>query len=167
MSNNAEKLLGLKPTDLAVLKEQMSAIDQHMKLLRDSGAIHNFKEQMEALGQVAHNLPARLNFPKLESPNFGFAEQAASLPIKDAETFTAGTKSLYQGQSKISTAKDLGKMLKATRAAARLNQEQLADIAGVGRRFISELENGKQSLEFGKVLSVAAVLGVDLFARPR
>ena len=162
MPNNLEKLLGLKPTDLAVLKEQMNAVDQNMKLLRNSGAVHNLKEQMETLGQVAHNLPERLKFPKPELPNHGFAEQAIGVPLKSIEP-----KTRQQNQSRIATTIDLGKILKATRIASGLNQQQLADIAGVGRRFISELENGKQSLEFGKVINVAAVLGVDLFARAR
>jgi HTH-type transcriptional regulator/antitoxin HipB len=42
-----------------------------------------------------------------------------------------------------------------------------ADLVGVGRRFISELENGKATLELGKVLQVASATGIDLLARRR
>ena len=40
-------------------------------------------------------------------------------------------------------------------------------MAGVGRRFISELENGKATLEIDKVLKVAAAAGIDFLARER
>lgn len=62
---------------------------------------------------------------------------------------------------------DLGALVRAARKAAGLDQQALADLAGVGRRFVSELENGKATLEFGKVLTVAAALGIDLLARKR
>ncbi|MBT5119622.1 MAG: helix-turn-helix transcriptional regulator [Planctomycetes bacterium] len=44
----------------------------------------------------------------------------------------------------------------------RLSQAQLAALAGVGRRFVSELERGKQSLQLDKVLAVLDVLGLSL-----
>jgi len=40
-------------------------------------------------------------------------------------------------------------------------------MAGVGRRFVSELENGKETLEIGRVLKVCQALGIDLVARKR
>jgi transcriptional regulator with XRE-family HTH domain len=49
----------------------------------------------------------------------------------------------------------------------KLSQGEFAAHAGVGRRFVSELECGKASLEFDKVLACAAAAGVDIFARPR
>jgi HTH-type transcriptional regulator/antitoxin HipB len=69
--------------------------------------------------------------------------------------------------AQIKTASDLGLLVQYLRKAKYLTQQQLADLAGVGRRFLSELENGKESLEFGKVLRVAAALGIDLIARQR
>lgn len=61
----------------------------------------------------------------------------------------------------------LGQFLKAARLRMGLTQQELADIAGVGRRFVSELEAGKPTLETGKVLLVCASLGIDLFAEAR
>jgi y4mF family transcriptional regulator len=49
----------------------------------------------------------------------------------------------------------------------QLTQQDLADAAGTGRRFISELETGKATLELGKVIQACSVLGVDLFATGR
>lgn len=61
----------------------------------------------------------------------------------------------------------LGGFVRATRLHMRLTQQELADIAGVGRRFISELEAGKPTLEAGKVLQVCASVGMDLFVEAR
>jgi len=49
----------------------------------------------------------------------------------------------------------------------RLSQQQFADLAGVGRRFVSELENGKTTLEFDRVLQACKAAGVDVIARRR
>lgn len=62
---------------------------------------------------------------------------------------------------------DLGPLIRRARKAMKLNQADFAAHAGVGRRFLSELEGGKPSLEFDKVLRCAATAGIDLFARPR
>ncbi|MFN7097192.1 MAG: type II toxin-antitoxin system Y4mF family antitoxin [Gammaproteobacteria bacterium] len=43
-----------------------------------------------------------------------------------------------------------------------MTQEQLALIAGVGRDFIIQLENGKPGVAFGKVCRVLHVLGLSL-----
>ena len=68
---------------------------------------------------------------------------------------------------KIASAGDLGRLLRAAREERGLSQQAFADLAGVGRRFVSELENGKATLEIDKVLSVAAAAGIDVFARRR
>jgi y4mF family transcriptional regulator len=67
----------------------------------------------------------------------------------------------------ISTAAGLGHLIKAARLRQKFTQQQFADLTGVGRRFLSELENGKPSLEFNKVIQVANAAGIDLFARSR
>lgn len=48
-----------------------------------------------------------------------------------------------------------------------LTQTELAGLAGVGVTFISQLENGKQSAEAGKVIDVLLTLGIDLIAERR
>lgn len=67
----------------------------------------------------------------------------------------------------ITSAADLGPLIRKARKALKLNQGEFAAHAGVGRRFISELESGKASLEFDKVIACAAAAGIDIFARPR
>ena len=48
-----------------------------------------------------------------------------------------------------------------------MTQSQLADITGNGTRFISDLENGKQTMQIGKVLDTLHVLGFDVFVSTR
>jgi y4mF family transcriptional regulator len=67
----------------------------------------------------------------------------------------------------IESASDLGSLLRARRKAVALSQQELADLSGVGRRFIVECEAGKPRLELQKVLQVAAALGIDILAKPR
>lgn len=56
----------------------------------------------------------------------------------------------------------LARYVKQARRANRLNQGQLAELAGVGRRFISDLENAKPTLRLDKVDAVLAVFGKRL-----
>ncbi len=81
--------------------------------------------------------------------------------------FELGRKLLESSPRLITSAKDLGGQIKTARRTRKLSQEELADLAGVGRRFISELENGKPSLEFDKVILVAKALGIDVMAHRR
>jgi y4mF family transcriptional regulator len=67
----------------------------------------------------------------------------------------------------INSAAALGRLIRASREQLKLSQQQFADVAGVGRRFISELENGKATLEFDRVLQVCKAAGIDLHARQR
>ena len=49
--------------------------------------------------------------------------------------------------------------VKARRKAMRMTQHDLADRAGVGLRFVRDLEQGKQSLRLDKVNQVLALFG--------
>ena len=62
----------------------------------------------------------------------------------------------------IQTAKDLGRIVWEARKAQGLNQDELAGLTGTGRRFISDLENGKETTQLGKVLHVLGGLGISL-----
>lgn len=57
---------------------------------------------------------------------------------------------------------EIGKIVRATRRAQGLRQDQLAGAANVGPRFLSELEAGKKTAQVGKVLAVLAALGCEL-----
>jgi HTH-type transcriptional regulator/antitoxin HipB len=67
----------------------------------------------------------------------------------------------------IRSAADLGRQIRAARDRLGLSQQIFADMAGVGRRFVSELEAGKPTLELGKVLAACQAAGIDLQSRSR
>ncbi len=62
---------------------------------------------------------------------------------------------------------DIAARVKSTRRALKLRQAELAAAAGVGVRFLIELEAGKPTVQLGKTLAVLNALGLDcgLFAR--
>ncbi|MFF5080569.1 helix-turn-helix domain-containing protein [Actinoplanes sp. NPDC000266] len=62
---------------------------------------------------------------------------------------------------------DLGRYVRGSRKAAGLNQMALAERAGVSRRWLSDLEAGKPTVEVGLVFRVIAALGLFLDARPQ
>jgi len=57
---------------------------------------------------------------------------------------------------------DIGSLVKLKRNGLGLTQTQLANVSGTGIRFISDLENGKPTMQIGKVLDILHVLGLDL-----
>jgi y4mF family transcriptional regulator len=56
----------------------------------------------------------------------------------------------------------LGNRVRDKRKKDGLTQQDLAAIAGVGLRFVSELENGKPSVQLNTVLAVLVALGLQL-----
>lgn len=66
---------------------------------------------------------------------------------------------------KITNTIEFGKLIRETRKNASLTQAELAAAAGIGERFIRELEKGKPSCQFEKALLVAQMLGIKLEAK--
>ena len=64
------------------------------------------------------------------------------------------------------TAADIGGIVRAARKDAGLRQYELAGAAGVGLRFIVELEGGKATAQVGKVLQVLNALGCSVEILP-
>ena len=62
----------------------------------------------------------------------------------------------------IKQALDLGASIRSRRKAMGLTQRDAAGLCGVGERFLSELERGKDTVELGKVLQVLGRLGLAL-----
>ena len=60
--------------------------------------------------------------------------------------------------------RDISTLIKSTRKAQNLTQDDLAGLSGIGRRFISDLENGKDTAQVGKTLKVISSLGIILTA---
>lgn len=67
----------------------------------------------------------------------------------------------------IRTPEDLGRQVRKRRTDLRLTQTELADVARVTLRFVSELENGKETAQLAGILRVLAALGLNLYVEPR
>lgn len=65
------------------------------------------------------------------------------------------------------SSRDISILIKARRKELGYTQAEVASFCGVGLRFFSELENGKETLQLEKVLKVINVLGIDLVAKSR
>ncbi|QOD62739.1 helix-turn-helix transcriptional regulator [Ochrobactrum sp. MT180101] len=61
---------------------------------------------------------------------------------------------------------EIGALVRNARKEQNLRQDELAGVAGVGLRFIVDLEAGKPTAQIGKVLQVLQTLGcsVDILA---
>ncbi len=57
---------------------------------------------------------------------------------------------------------NLATFVKEKRSAVKLTQPELAEKAGVGLRFVRELEQGKQTLRLDKVNQVLALFGYEV-----
>jgi HTH-type transcriptional regulator / antitoxin HipB len=57
---------------------------------------------------------------------------------------------------------EFGSRLRERRRAAGFSQGAVADVVGVNRRVISELERGKPTVQLGIALRVAEALGLDV-----
>lgn len=67
----------------------------------------------------------------------------------------------------ISTSDALGSLIKSERKRQKVTQAELAALAGVGIRFLRELENGKETCQVGLALNVVETLGIALTANTR
>ena len=64
--------------------------------------------------------------------------------------------------SLVHSPEELGAAIRAFRKERGLTQADAADLAGVGPRFLSELERGKATAELGRVMPVLERFGLPL-----
>jgi HTH-type transcriptional regulator / antitoxin HipB len=69
--------------------------------------------------------------------------------------------------ARITDSVELGQLVRQRRKSAGLTLKEAADMAGVGVRFLSELERGKPTLQMGLALEVLQLFGLELHVRAR
>ena len=67
---------------------------------------------------------------------------------------------------RVRTPADIGTLVRSARKEQHLRQDELAGVAGVGLRFIVDLEAGKPTAQIGKVLQVLQTLGCSIDILP-
>ncbi len=66
-------------------------------------------------------------------------------------------------KNKAATVVDVGTAIRKKRKDDGLTLADAAALCGVGYRFMSDLENGKETVQMGKVLQVLNALGLDVY----
>lgn len=82
----------------------------------------------------------------------------------DAERDKAKPSAAY---GKVVNAEQLGGVIRLKRKEIGIRQEVAAGMTGVGTKFLSQLENGKETAELGKALQVLQKMGLELYVFPR
>lgn len=70
-------------------------------------------------------------------------------------------------RSQIRTPQDLGKQVRKRRTELGLTQTELADVSRVTLRFVSELENGKETAQLAGIQRILVSLGLDWYLERR
>ena len=58
-----------------------------------------------------------------------------------------------------------GQTIKAYRKQAKLSQKDLADLAGVGKTTVFDLEKGKLTLQLQSILKICEVLNIEVLLK--
>jgi y4mF family transcriptional regulator len=101
-------------------------------------------------------------------PGQGVAETSmrglpdAVAPETPARSRAAGNPLAGVASSALSGPEEIGARVRQRRRALELTQAELAARAGVGKRFMVEVEQGKPTLEVGKLMRVVAACGLTL-----
>lgn len=91
----------------------------------------------------------------------------ATPPAAPSTPIEASSREDRKPSTPVTSVADIGNLVRQARMRLGFNQQRFADMAGVGRRFVSELEAGKGSVETERLLRCCLAAGIDLFARPR
>ena len=67
----------------------------------------------------------------------------------------------------IGTPREFGAAIRAQRNKLHYTQAALAEFTGFSVSFLSDLENGKETVELGKAMYLANLLGLDAELRKR
>lgn len=169
---------------LKAVSKDLSRHDEAIRSSLNARGIADALTSVNALGNVSKQVTDAMPQVNLHLPGVSELITAAlprALPdsylprsseSSEQDNNAAGAPSPRHGSAEtlgleIVSASDLGRLVRRAREARHLSQQSFADLAGVGRRFLSELENGKPTLELGKVLKVAHAAGISLLARER
>jgi y4mF family transcriptional regulator len=140
---------------------------------KDTGALRQHVAKLQARDAPPKSFPLRLPNPPtdeatdLTRPSAQLPRHAETAPPDPPEAsrgLAANPLSVAPHYQSFQTAADIGALVRQVRVLRRLSQQELATAAGTGRRFISELEAGKATLEVGRLLAVCRALGIDLAA---
>jgi y4mF family transcriptional regulator len=130
----------------------------------------NDKVTAQSIPSISKRITEALDVPSATTARVVESQSWASLILKRHSEKSPSKSRLQKPASAptdIHTTADLGQLIRRARENRGLTQQEFADLTGVGRRFVSELENGKPTIEFGKALKVALGAGISIHGRQR
>ncbi len=68
---------------------------------------------------------------------------------------------------KINSSKEFGEFLRARRKELGYTQSYLSELTGLSISFISDVENGKKTVELNRSIDLLSMLGIDLTLEKR
>lgn len=157
----------------ATRQVQSSQIKEALDAARASQAL-TASDPLGSLRDASAELEGPVSFQQLKKrAHIEEAARTGQRPSARRERFVQGslanttlvTPASGAGLDLVAGVEDIGALVQKARKARGFSQQDLAQRAGVGRRFVSELENGKPTLEFARVIQVTRAAGVDLFAK--
>ena len=117
----------------------------------------------------AHHVPVPTqDVPVRDQPNEPTCSQKEEQPMASGlpAGFFANREPTPAWHGPLGSADELGETLRAARIRKGMSQQEVALAAGVGRRFVGELEGGKATAEIGRVFAVCRVVGLAIVAVP-
>lgn len=73
----------------------------------------------------------------------------------------------FAGKATIHDSKEIGAIIRELRKESKLTQAKAAAMCNVGSRFLSDLENGKATIQIGKALRVLNAFGLRVILKRR
>lgn len=74
---------------------------------------------------------------------------------------------LFPNGNKIGSVNEIGNLVRLRRKSMGLSQKEAAGLCGVGIRFLSDLENGKTTLQLEKTILVLLNFGLELYIKDK
>jgi len=87
-----------------------------------------------------------------------------NMPVRTHDARTHTKESEHIMRRRVTSVEDLGQELRRARKCQGMTQKELTDFFSTfSREFLSDLENGKPSVEMGKALAAAHSLGLQIY----
>jgi len=164
-----KKVIPKLPTNNEITKAHQTAADL-AKTLSRYGALSDLTKSL-TVPKVNLNLPdtsrmIQASLPRVLTDSYlRPQDESAGIASEPKPAPRASLPPSELPSIEVKSPEDLGLLIRKARERRNQSQQSFADLAGVGRRFVSELENGKATLELGKVLKVMRAAGISIFAR--
>ncbi len=153
---------GLGSDALLAYRRQQEALKLDPKLVeRALGVNEDTLKKINLLADQskAYRSPVQEAIDALKQPHFSVGGSLPPAPV-------AAALPAHEPAMVIQSVLDIGKRVREARRKMGMTQQRFADLAGVGRRFLIELEQGKATLEIGRVLAVCRAAGIKLRIEP-